>query len=120
MFLHKETYDKIVSDWLEERQQRTVAQEKFNVLSDRVTALQTTLDWFMVRVTQLEKERAALLMVVTHGEVRIETPVISRDPVSPIPQNAPVDAMDLFTDMGDDKATQLGIGWNDDGTLKRL
>lgn len=82
----------------------------------RCEAQQTTLDWLTMRVTQLEKERAQLLFMYTG--VKVETPVIGTAPTSPIPQNAPLDALPNFDDMGDEAAKKLGIDWDADGRVK--
>ncbi len=108
MFLSKKTYEDLRLEWIKCREEAAIL--------DRVNRQQqTTLDWLMLRVTQLEKERAALLFKMSG--VVIETPVISREPVSPIPQNVPVDALPIFDDMGNDAAKKLGIGWKPDGTI---
>jgi hypothetical protein len=77
-----------------------------------IATLQATLDWFRVRITQLEIERAQLLFNYTG--VKVPTPEIQRAP-DPGQQ---LHALPHFNDVGDDEAKRLGIGWNDDGTVR--
>lgn len=83
-------------------------------LRSRVAAQDTTIDWFRVRITQLEMERAQLLYNYTG--VKIATPSIERAPESDVARA--LQATQHFQDMGDNEAGRLGIGWNEDGTLK--
>jgi len=84
----------------------------------RISAQQASIDWFIVRITQLEKERAQLLFNYTG--VKIEVPEIAKAPEP----NRDKSLRDLlastpnFEDLGDEMASKLGVGWNADGTLK--
>lgn len=82
------------------------------VLHQQLTALMTTLDWFRVRTAQLEIERAQLLF--TYTGVKVPVPVITRPEVD----KNPLSQMPHFGDIGDTAAAGLGIGWNDDGSIK--
>jgi hypothetical protein len=101
MWVRRTLYDQVWQEWVKSREEAAIFQ--------RVNEhQQTTMDWLMVRLTQLEKERAALLFKLSG--VVIETPVITREPTSPIPQNVPVDALPIFDDMGEEQ--------NPDGSVK--
>jgi len=84
------------------------------VLSEQNRALQTTLDWFRVRISQLEHERAQLLFNYTG--VKVAVPSIERAPNSDVAQA--LQSVQGFDDVGDADAAKLGIGWNADGTLR--
>jgi hypothetical protein len=77
-------------------------------------ALQTTLDWMRVRLTQLEYERAALIH--NYMGVKLVIPEIEPAPNS-------VKASDIlnqtlsFEDVGDEEATKQGITWDSQGEL---
>ena len=104
MWLNRKTYD----DLWKQLHETTIANQ---ILERHATALETTMDWLRVRVTQLEMERAQLLWNYTG--VRVPTPEIKRTEqgVSQSSQPTP------FKDVGDAEAAKLGISWNEDGTL---
>lgn len=105
MWIDRKVYDVLRLDY-------TKANEECKALAGSNHSLQTTLDWLMVRVTQLERERQQLLLQYTG--VKVEIPVITRQPID---ASVPIDALPNFDDMGDDQAKKLGIGWNKDGTV---
>ena len=74
----------------------------------RLVALDTTMDWFRVRVTQLEMERATLLQ--NYLGVTIPTLSIGKAPAAPT--HPSYDAVPHFADMGDEEAKRLGVEWN--------
>lgn len=83
------------------------------LLAQQNKAQEVTLDWFRVRITQLEHERAVLLktyMGVTVPEMSIE----KEQPKSRIDayHNVP-----HFEDVGDDAARKLGLDWDDEGRV---
>ena len=104
MWIDRKTYEDGRLDYAK-------ANTEARVLSEQNRALQTTLDWFRVRITQLEMERAQLLFNYTG--VKVPTPSIE-----PAPDDQhPLHGVAHFNDMGDDEATKHGVGWNPDGTL---
>lgn len=115
MWISRRQYDALLS----ERQDLHIAlaEERGRVkeLTARVTAQDTTVDWFRVRVNQLEHERAQLLYNYTG--VKVETPVIQKAPEAVSVADA-LHSVPNFNDIGDAEARKLGIGWNDDGTIK--
>lgn len=107
MWIDRQTYERVR---LDHEKSNTEAR----VLSEQNRALQVTLDWFRVRITQLELERAQLLFNYTG--VKVPTPQI--DVAPPADQAShPFHAVPSFNDMGDVDAAKYGVGWNGDGTL---
>lgn len=80
-----------------------------DALFARVQALDTTFDWFRVRITQLEHERA--LMLQNYLGVTVPTLSIEKVP-SPTSVRPSYDAVPHFKDMGDTEAKAHGIDWN--------
>ena len=71
-------------------------------------ALETTCDWFRVRISQLEHERAILMQ----NYMGITVPVLSIEKDKPKNSDSPFHATPHFNDIGDDEAKKLGIDWN--------
>jgi hypothetical protein len=86
--------------------------EEARVLAEQNRALQVTMDWFRVRINQLEIERAQLLFNYTG--VKVSAPAITP---APAPDD-PARAVPHFGDVGDEKAAALGIGWDENGEIK--
>lgn len=111
MWIDRNTYDDLRLD-------NAKLREESRVLNQQNTAIRSTLEWLTVRVTQLEKERAAL--VYNYMGVKIETPDISPAPSVPeVPMDLPavLGASGLFSDVGDAEARRLGLDWNGDGRV---
>lgn len=106
MFISRKTYDDLR---LNEAKARGQAAE----LAQERAQLVTTVDWLRIRVTQIEKERAQLLYLYTG--VKVPVPEIARMSETP---SSPLHATPNFDDVGDAEALRLGIGYNEDGTLK--
>ena len=107
MWIDHNTYDDLRLD-------NVKAQTEARVLSEQNRALQVSLDWLRVRVTQLEIERAQMLYNYTG--VKVPVPSIERAPESDVARA--LQAVPSFEDLGDAEAAKLGLGWNPDGTLK--
>lgn len=90
------------------------AQEASRILSEQNRAQQVTLDWFRVRITQLEVERAQLLYNYTG--VKVPTPVIESAPSEAVA--AALSRTPIFQDMGDAEANSQGIGWDANGEIR--
>ncbi len=81
---------------------------------ERHTTQKVTVDWLMVRLTQLEHERAALIQ--RYMGVTIAVPSIEAAPVPGTASQLP-DSVS-FEDMGDEAAKAAGIDWNEHGEVK--
>lgn len=106
MWIDRKTYDDMRLD-------NAKAQTEVRVVAEQNRALQVSIDWFRVRISQLEMERAQMLYNYTG--VKISTPVIERVPEGDIARA--LQAVQGFEDIGDREAARLGIGWQSDGTL---
>jgi len=108
MFINRETYN--------DTQKEAVAlRAAYHEQTARIASMQATIDWLMVRVTQVEHERAQLFERYTG--VKIAAPAIVKAPEVKKSDRS-FDFPVSFEDMGDSKSQELGIGWNEDGTLK--
>lgn len=109
MWVNKQQYDELVAA-------HAVVTASNRILVEQITKYDVTLDWFRIRLTQLEKERAQLIH--NYMGIKIEVPELLpvREQGSGVPAHALQDA-DLFNDMGDDQAQKLGISWHPDGTI---
>lgn len=83
-------------------------------LQTRFASQDAMCDWFRIRLTQLEKERAQ--MILHYTGVAIASPVFAQEP-----EKSPIDQVlgeaASFDDVGDEVAKRLGIGHNPDGTV---
>lgn len=106
--------------WLKEREDAIQLRIERDVATTQLKQQETTLAWFMHRLTQIEKERAQLIFNYTG--VKVEAPAYEaaedpeKDGASMIQRN-PLNALPNFNDVGDEEARRLGIDWNTDGTL---
>lgn len=80
-----------------------------------VASQKSTLEWLMLRMTQLEAERAKLLW--TYMGIKVPVPEIQREPEPGGSMDNPMNALPSWGDMGDDKAGKDGYGWNEAGEL---
>lgn len=97
---------------------RTVAAEAVRAQLDRHnTALEASLDWMRVRLTQLEHERAQLIYQLLG--IKVPVPEIAQAPKpSRTGFDSPLNETISFEDVGDEVAAKLGISHNADGTLR--
>lgn len=111
MFVDRKTYEDLRLD-------AEKCRVEARVLSEQNRILQTTLDWFRVRMTQVEQERAQLLFNFTG--VKVAVPTIEHE-MPPGPHRGNVSdilaAVNHFGDVGDKEAAALGVDWSPDGTL---
>ncbi len=99
--------------WEAERDARIRAEAGFAALQSHLSAVRVTMDWQMMRLTQLELERAQLIQ--RYMGITIAVPEVQqehRDP-SAILQEVP-----SFQDIGDTEAARLGISWNELGEVQ--
>lgn len=88
-------------------------------LKAQVAAMQTTMDWMRVRVNSLEHERAQLLF--NYMGVKVAAPVIEAAPATKSADQSLAEILHRaahFEDIGDEQAAKLGIGWNEDGSIR--
>lgn len=88
------------------------SQIETNALTQVNAQLNAHIEWMRVRLTQIEYERAQLIQ--RYMGITIPTPTFDAPSDSHPDPNQTID----FNDVGDKMAEELGIGWNDDGTLK--
>ena len=106
--------------WIERKlfmdliQKESVARGELSALQTRFAAQDSMVDWFRIRLTQLEKERAQMILKL-YGVV-IESPVLAKEPERPLDQV--LGEVSTFDDVGDEIAQKLGINWKPDGTLQ--
>ena len=105
MWLSRQAYSDL-------REQFTKAEAVRETLLAHNRALEVTLDWFRVRITQLEQERAAL--VQNYMGVTIPTPSIERKKTV---EETLYHATPHFGDMGDGEAAAQGVSWDEHGIL---
>jgi hypothetical protein len=74
-----------------------------------ISALNTTVDWFRVRITQLEHERA--LMLQNYMGITVPHMSIERAPKAGAARPS-YDPVPHFDDVGDDEAKRIGVDWN--------
>ncbi len=79
-------------------------------------ALQGTIEWLGVRLTQSEHERAALIQ--NYMGVKVPTFNIEQEKPSNGISHDLNDAMAIFKDVGDVEAKRLGINWNSEGIVE--
>lgn len=99
MWIRRREYTALLTQIAELREQKAVAETK--------------ADWLRVRVNQLELETAQLKADAT-GSPQI-VPQITKNPNGVDDYSS---AVLEFEDVGDSRAEQLGIGWDDDGRVK--
>lgn len=106
MWIRKAEFLKLVED-------KARAHGEAAVLDKQNAILQSVLNQFALRLTQLEKERAQLLFQYTG--VKVEFPRIEKEntttPFDPMKQ------MPDFNDMGDALAKEHGIEWDNEGRV---
>jgi hypothetical protein len=108
MWIAKPTYDMLVQERMQLQANLTAAQAL-------VASQKSTLEWLMLRMTQLEAERAKLLW--KYMGVSVPVPEISHEPEPGSSFDNPMNALPSFGDMGEDKAAKDGYGWNEAGEL---
>lgn len=105
--------------WLKEREDAIAMRAERDMAVQQLKQQETTLAWFMHRLTQIEQERAKLIFNYTG--VRVEAPTYEqpdpeKDGASMIQKN-PLNALPSFEDVGDEEAARLGIDWNSEGEV---
>lgn len=106
MILSRIIYDNLQLDLVK-------ARAEAQAVTNASRSLETSLDWLRVRVTQLEKERAA--MIHTFYGVKIPVPEIAKAP-DPF-ENHPFNETLSFAGMTDAEALAAGVKHDDQGAL---
>jgi hypothetical protein len=94
---------------------RSFAEGESRALAEQNKALQVSIDWFRVRISQLEMERAQLLFNYTGVKVPVAT--IERAPDTESVAEK-LNRVPSFEDLGDREAARLGVEWDSFGELK--
>lgn len=112
--------------WLSQKNFIDWTERLHKVIAERDAAVtqlkqqETTLAWFMHRLTQVEHERSKLIHMYTG--VRVDAPTYEaapdpeKDGASMIQRN-PLNSLPSFNDVGDEEARRLGIDWDSEGTV---
>lgn len=86
-----------------------------DAMQRQVDAQKTNQDWMVLRLTQLEHERAQLLY--RYMDVKITTPTVELD-VPVVPETSQIGSdLPSFDDVGDAEAKKLGLDWDADGRV---
>ncbi len=104
MFLSRKIYDDLTVA-------RIRAEESARAYQETNKGLQVTLDWLRVRVTQMEKERAAIIHAA-YG-VKIPVPEIAKA-IDPF-ENHPFNETLSFAGLSDQEAEAQGISHDAEG-----
>ena len=81
---------------------------------------ETTLAWFMHRLTQVEQERSKLIYNFTG--VKVDAPTYEpaekqENEAASMLQKNPLNALPNFSDVGEEEALKQGISWDDEGNV---
>lgn len=107
MWIDRKVYENLMLD-------NAKLREESRVLNNMNQQQESTIRWFMVRTTQLEKERAQLIF--NYMGVKVETPEYA--PAPRVQSAAEImSQVPSFEDVGDTEAARLGVGWNDQGEM---
>ncbi len=97
------------ADFLKIVQERAEAQGEKQAVERQLISQKSTMDWMVLRLTQLEHERAQLIYKYT--DVKITVPSIEAAP-DPKSASAILGETLSFEDIGDEAALAAGIDWN--------
>jgi hypothetical protein len=108
--------------WVKRSEYRQLVQDTAAALGARdamqrqVDTQKTNQDWMVLRLTQLEHERAQLLY--RYMDIKITVPTVELDnPVVPHTDTNRLSDIPSFEDVGDEEAKKLGLDWDSDGRL---
>jgi hypothetical protein len=102
MWLDRKIYQSLRDDY-------TKANAECALLAQHNRAIEATMNWLTVRVTQLEHERALLLQ----NYLGVTVPSLSIEKVTPSTSIRPsYDPVPHFDDIGDEEAKRMGVDWN--------
>ena len=95
----------------ETKRDLAVAKAERDLLKQQLVKADLQLDFFRMKVNQLEAHNA-LLMAKAYG-VQVPIPEIAKAPKTPTQESM---SFDFFSDMGDEAAKKLGLPTYDDKT----
>ena len=101
--------------WLKNKEDEIQLRAERDIVTQQLKQQETTLGWFMHRLTQVERERAQLLFNYTG--VKTEAPVYEKEDKIPSGVENPLNALPSFDGLGDLDAARLGISWDDEGKV---
>lgn len=110
MWITQATFERLIDE-------RSAATGRVVSLVEQVAAQKATVEWLMLRLSQVEHERA--ILTETFLGIKLPVPVVKH---APMPQNT-ITAEDLlnsmpsFEDVGDEEAAKQGIGWDEHGRV---
>jgi hypothetical protein len=91
------------------------AQGERDAMQRQVDSQKTNQEWMVLRLTQLEHERAQL--IYRYMDIKITVPTIELDvPVTPESSTIGND-LPSFEDVGDDEAKRQGLDWDANGRV---
>lgn len=95
---------------------RAKAEGQAHQLAQQVAALRVQMDWFMVRVTQLEYQNAQLIQ--NYMGIKMPVPEFSKPETTEVlTADKILNASISFADIGDEEAAKQGLEWDDLGRL---
>ena len=96
----------------------TKAEQETRTLREQNRAMQVTMDWMRVRVTQLEHERAVMLDHFMSIKVQVPEIISAPSPsADDFARQMQAYTQNLFNDVGDERAKALGLQWDDAGEV---
>lgn len=106
MWIKQQTFERLIEE-------RAEASGRVQSLIEQVSAQKATVEWLMLRLSQVEHERA--ILTETFLGVKLPVPVIKSapSPASTITADDLLNSMPSFEDMGDDAAAAAGISWDE-------
>ncbi len=101
--------------WLKEREDAILLRLERDTAIAQAKQQETTLAWFMHRLTQVEQERSRLIFSYTG--VKVESPVYEKAETVPSGVENPMNALPSFDGLNDLDAARQGISWDDEGKV---
>lgn len=107
--------------WITRAEYRQLVQDTAAALGARdamqrqIDTQKTNQEWMVLRLTQLEHERAQLLY--RYMDIKVTVPTVELDvPVTP-ESSAIGNDLPSFNDVGDEEAKKLGLDWDSEGRV---
>lgn len=99
--------------WLQNREEFMELRAARDAVNATNQQQASTLSWLMIRMTQLEHERAQMLW--KYMGIKVTVPTVEEETPSGV--DNPFNRLPSFDDVGDEAALKEGIGWNDFGEV---